>query len=138
MIVLVGNAQESEHRLKDYSAFIDSDKPRLVVRVSKMCNYDSGKTGTRCDWVFLNPNPMYWTFPPERRHWNVLAGASKIIVTYPPPGTVGFSGWTAANYALMRIETMLRIHENLQSLQISKIVFAHGNCRYCCKQPGSL
>lgn len=67
MIVLVGNAQESEHRLKDYSAFIDSDKPRLVVRVSKMCNYDSGKTGTRCDWVFLNPNPMYWTFPPERR-----------------------------------------------------------------------
>ena len=85
MIVLVGNAQESEHRLKDCSAFIDSGKPRLVVRVSKMCNYDSGKTGTRCDWVFLNPNPMYWTFPPERRHWNVLAGASKIIVTYPLP-----------------------------------------------------
>ena len=53
-----------------------------------MCNYDSGKTGTRCDWVFLNPNPMYWTFPPERRHWNVLAGASKIIVTYPPPGSL--------------------------------------------------
>ena len=85
MIVLAGNAQESEHRLKDCSAFIDSGKPRLVVRVSKMCNYDSGKTGTRCDWVFLNPNPMYWTFPPGRRHWNVLAGASKIIVTYPPP-----------------------------------------------------
>lgn len=88
MIVLVGNAQESEHRLKDCSAFIDSGKPRLVVRVSKMCNYDSGKTGTRCDWVFLNPNPMYWTFPPERRHWNVLAGASKIIITYPPPGSL--------------------------------------------------
>lgn len=62
MIVLVGNAQESEHRLKDYSAFIDSDKPRLVVRVSKMCNYDSGKTGTRCDWVFLNPNPHVLDF----------------------------------------------------------------------------
>ncbi len=27
MIVLVGNAQESEHRLKDCSAFIDSGKP---------------------------------------------------------------------------------------------------------------
>ena len=74
MIVLVGNAQESEHRLKDCSAFIDSGKPRLVVRLSKMCNYDSGKTGTCCDWVFLNPNPMYWTFPPERRHWNGQAG----------------------------------------------------------------
>ena len=52
MIVLIGNAQESEHRLNDCSAIIDSGKPRLVVRVSKMCNYDSGKTGTRCDWVF--------------------------------------------------------------------------------------
>jgi hypothetical protein len=88
MIVLIGNAQESEHRLNDCSAIIDSGKPRLVVRVSKMCNYDSGKTGTRCDWVFLNPNPAYWTFPPERRHWGVLAGASKIIITYPPPGTM--------------------------------------------------
>ena len=88
MIVLIGNAQESEHRLNDCSAIIDSGKPRLVVGGSKMCNYDSGKTGTRCDWVFLNPNPAYWTFPPERRHWGVLAGASKIIITYPPPGTM--------------------------------------------------
>lgn len=36
MIVLVGNAQESEHRLKDYSAFIDSDKPRYDQIVSKI------------------------------------------------------------------------------------------------------
>lgn len=36
MIVLVGNAQESEHRLKDCSAFIDSDKPRYDQIVSKI------------------------------------------------------------------------------------------------------
>lgn len=88
MIVLIGNAQESGHRLNGCSAIIDSGKPRLVVRVPKMCNYDSGKTGTRCGWAFLNPNPAYWTFPPERRHWGVLAGASKIIITCPPPGTM--------------------------------------------------
>lgn len=67
MIVLIGNAQESEHRLNDCSAIIDSGKPRLVVRVSKMCNYDSGKTGTRCDWVFLSQ--------PQSRLLDIPAGA---------------------------------------------------------------
>ena len=36
MIVLIGNAQESEHRLNDCSAIIDSGKPRLVV-ILLMC-----------------------------------------------------------------------------------------------------
>lgn len=74
MIVVVGNREHNEDR----SAVIDSAD--LVIRVSKMCNLDSGKTGSRTDWVVICPNPYYWTFSDKRRHWDVVRNCKRIYL----------------------------------------------------------
>lgn len=76
MIVVVGNREHNEDR----STVIDSAD--LVIRVSKMCNIDSGKTGSRTDWVVVNPNPYYWTFSEKRRHMDIIRKVERIYLVY--------------------------------------------------------
>lgn len=55
-IALVGNCPAA-YLPDDYTREIEAMD--LVVRISKMCNIESGKVGKRTDVLFLEPNPMF-------------------------------------------------------------------------------
>lgn len=74
-VAVVSNKRDIKN---DYSKFIDSCD--VVIRVSKMDNIDSGKTGSKTDIVVLVVNDCYMTFTPEQRHLELLKQVPKVYL----------------------------------------------------------
>ena len=73
-IAIVGN----KHIAHDCSARIDVAD--MVVRISKMDHLDSGLVGTRTDALYLEPNCVWWGYPPERRRLDMLNTIPSIYI----------------------------------------------------------
>lgn len=63
--------------VRNYSEFVDSCD--LVFRSGKMCNIDSGKSGTRIDLVLLPLFSKYYCFSRKRRHIKEIQERAKYI-----------------------------------------------------------
>lgn len=62
---------------KNHSAFIDSCD--VVVRLNKLCNYDSGKTGTKTDIAMITAAPDWFNHDETRKHYDVLKKVPRLI-----------------------------------------------------------
>lgn len=74
-VCIVSNRLEFKY---NYSKFIDSCDQ--VIRVSKMCNLDTGLTGTRTDIAVVNVNGIYLMYSKKRRHIKQLLNTPKIFL----------------------------------------------------------
>lgn len=66
-IAIVSNRPPINDRSKEIDAC------DLVIRVSKCDHYDTGLVGSRVDSIVLEPNMLWYTFSPEKKHTNLLA-----------------------------------------------------------------
>lgn len=62
-VCIIGNKENLD---EDYSSQVASAD--IVVRISKMCNYDSGLVGSRTDILYLEPNWQWAWYSEKRRH----------------------------------------------------------------------
>lgn len=76
-VCIIGNKENLD---KDYSSQVDSAD--IVVRISKMCNYDSGLVGSRTDILYLEPNWQWAWYSEKRRHIHLFKDIPVIRIRY--------------------------------------------------------
>lgn len=72
---IIGNKENLD---EDYSSQVASAD--IVVRISKMCNYDSGLVGSHTDILYLEPNWQWAWYSEKRRHIHLFKDIPVIMI----------------------------------------------------------